>query len=562
MTDFAELLYRSLPGLYRDKDAASELQRFLKIAALPLEEIERSIGELYLDFYLNTCRDAFVPLIGSLLGIEPDPRLPAKAQRMEAANALLSYQNKGLAEPLETAARQLTSFAVTTMDFSRRVTRTPFVQDASPLVARRNQPVAEDPAGSGFFFFRADQALLQLFDASRGRAISRTVLEGAEAQFAGVDGRFSIKEGGTDVFTRPGTRYTAVSADLSDFASPKTSTGTPLAQTASQIAVDPALGRFCITAPIPLRAGLTCEYQELVPESLARETFDIRNPLPITRLGLADDPAPYTFDLRSPSQPSDRIGRMHFDNYGFFFTPGRIIAGGRPALLGEGPPAVFSFDGRPLSPGDTEGTPLQLQDGLDGTPLTRAKLAGREAKYCGSSRGFAIRVRGVNLLDPDFDIEVHVAAADLSDPAAPKDSSGAPLSLAADDVAVDPQLGRFVLDVAALGASADQLRVDYLLGPARLEVPVQVRPPAGQHPALVDLEVPGAGDDPEQVGGRRAAAAADAGADRRVQPSPPAGAVAPGPGRSTSGRMSIRQPVSRAASRAFCPSLPIASDSW
>jgi hypothetical protein len=31
---------------------------------------------------------------------------------------------------------------------------------------------------------------------------------------------------------------------------------------------------------------------------------------------------------------------------------------------------------------------------------------------------------------------------------------------------------------------------------------------------------------------------------------------------SPSERMSIRQPVSRAASRAFCPSLPIASESW
>jgi hypothetical protein len=29
-----------------------------------------------------------------------------------------------------------------------------------------------------------------------------------------------------------------------------------------------------------------------------------------------------------------------------------------------------------------------------------------------------------------------------------------------------------------------------------------------------------------------------------------------------SDRMSIRQPVSRAASLAFCPSLPIASESW
>lgn len=31
---------------------------------------------------------------------------------------------------------------------------------------------------------------------------------------------------------------------------------------------------------------------------------------------------------------------------------------------------------------------------------------------------------------------------------------------------------------------------------------------------------------------------------------------------SVSGRMSMRQPVRRAARRAFCPSLPIASDSW
>jgi hypothetical protein len=40
---------------------------------------------------------------------------------------------------------------------------------------------------------------------------------------------------------------------------------------------------------------------------------------------------------------------------------------------------------------------------------------------------------------------------------------------------------------------------------------------------------------------------------------PPAAAPAPG---ATSGRMSIRQPVSFAASRAFWPSFPMASESW
>ena len=40
------------------------------------------------------------------------------------------------------------------------------------------------------------------------------------------------------------------------------------------------------------------------------------------------------------------------------------------------------------------------------------------------------------------------------------------------------------------------------------------------------------------------------------------GRLASRPCRAASERMSMRQPVSRAASRAFWPSLPIASESW
>jgi hypothetical protein len=56
--------------------------------------------------------------------------------------------------------------------------------------------------------------------------------------------------------------------------------------------------------------------------------------------------------------------------------------------------------------------------------------------------------------------------------------------------------------------------------------------------------------------------------DSPVVPARPADRHPPGPAVqpcgccSVSGRMSIRQPVSRAASRAFWPSLPIASESW
>jgi hypothetical protein len=105
-------------------------------------------------------------------------------------------------------------------------------------------------------------------------------------------------------------------------------------------------------------------------------------------------------------------------------------------------------------------------DGFDGAPLTRAKLAGREPEFCGQPRGFTIRVKGVGISDPAFRPQLTVRAADLSDLNNPKSPGGGTMALAPTDVAVDPQLGRFILDLAALGAKAEEVRVDYLLAPA------------------------------------------------------------------------------------------------
>lgn len=82
-------------------------------------------------------------------------------------------------------------------------------------------------------------------------------------------------------------------------------------------------------------------------------------------------------------------------------------------------------------------------------------------------------------------------------------------------------------------------------------------------------------DNPQQLGGRHANPAAHTGAYRgratyHCGSLPPCPGSSPGapPGdhawevASVSGRMSIRQPVRRAANRAFCPSRPMASDSW
>jgi hypothetical protein len=64
----------------------------------------------------------------------------------------------------------------------------------------------------------------------------------------------------------------------------------------------------------------------------------------------------------------------------------------------------------------------------------------------------------------------------------------------------------------------------------------------------------------DRIAARRHPAAPPARARAGVPPTP---GVSPGaPAGATSGLMSIRQPVSRAASRAFWPSLPMASESW
>jgi len=101
--------------------------------------------------------------------------------------------------------------------------------------------------------------------------------------------------------------------------------------------------------------------------------------------------------------------------------------------------------------------------------------------------------------------------------------------------------------------------------------PWQPSPPVGDEHAVDRY-------DPKEVGLRRSPPAADTRAHRggamskrRVYSSvgyptsPPAAAGCAAvslAGGSASDLMSIRQPVRRAASRAFCPSLPIASESW
>lgn len=466
MTDFAALLARSLPGVYRLKDEVGELARFLQIMASPLAETEASIGQLYDDVFAASARGAFLPLIGELIGADIDPTLPESLQRGALEDTLAFYRSKGLAQPLARTVQAFTSWPTVAVDYSQVVARLAHVETLSPVLRRRGRPVGA-AGGSNRFTFDAAGRVTALFDELRGRAIARTELASLAAELAGTDRGFAIRENGADlVGPRAAAPRPVVPANLTDFADPRKLDGTALALTAGQIGVDPELGRLLFAAPVPLAGNLTVDFHQPVPASIAPQTFDLRDSARMAQLGRSDDPAPYSVDVRSPARPGDRIGRTHFDNHGFFVTVCRILDGRRPNLLREATPAGFSFDDRPLAAGDTVGNVLQLLDGIDGSPITLGELAGHERDYVDTPRGFAIRARGLSLLDPSFGAGARIVAAKLGDLANPRDVNDAALTLQPLDIAVDPQLGRFLVDLAAFGIVAEDVRVRYLLASA------------------------------------------------------------------------------------------------
>lgn len=476
MTDFAQLLLRSLPGIYRQKDdpqldGSGDLASFLQIAASPLAELETSIGQLYDDLFGATARADFLRLIGDLIGADIDPTLPESLQRAALADTLAFYRSKGLAEPLANTVQASTGWQTVAVDYSQVVARLPFVEALFPLARRRGQPVGVASGGTNRFTFDATGRVAGLYDEARGRVIARTEIATLAADLVGTDRGFAIRDSGVDlVGPRAPSPRTVLAANLTDFAAPLKPDGTALSVGANQVAVDPELGRMLFGTPVPNAGNLSVDFHQLVPTSSV-QTLDIRNSQRMLQLGRSDDRAPYTLDLRAPARPGDRIGRTHFDNHGLFLTVGRRLDLRRPNLLRAGTPTGFSFDDRPLATGDAVGNLLQLQDAIDGSPLTLGrtgvigKFVDHEVDYADTQRGFTIRVRGVSLLDPSFGGRVVAAnLVDLASPKDPHDPSGATaLTLQTKDVAVDPQRGRFLVNLTAFGISADDLRVGYSL---------------------------------------------------------------------------------------------------
>jgi phage tail-like protein len=217
-------------------------------------------------------------------------------------------------------------------------------------------------------------------------------------------------------------------------------------------------------------------------------TMPITDPAVPAALGRIDDTVPAVLDVSAPRAVTDTVGRAHFDNLGLFVTPARVATDRRPGSLGDG---RLTFDDRLLDPADTQGVRLQLLDGIDGSPLTRSKLDAAVPLFAGTPRGFAIRINGVDVTDPAFHPAARILGADLTDFAVPRTPGGGPLTLAPTDIAVDPQLGRILLDPAGLETTVQAVRVDYLTALAVRAADVPADPPREDTPALRELTVDG-----------------------------------------------------------------------
>ena len=127
-------LYDLLPMIYRQRDAAQgyPLRALLNVIAEQVDALEDDIGQLYENWFIETCEVWVVPYIGVLVGYravheagEPgDPRLPEAAARnkiltprRDVANTIAARRRKGTLALLETLANDVANWPARAVEF-------------------------------------------------------------------------------------------------------------------------------------------------------------------------------------------------------------------------------------------------------------------------------------------------------------------------------------------------------------------------------------------------------------------------------------------------------------
>src|SRR4051812_962245 len=109
MSEGPDRLYALLPAVHRRRDAerGEPLRALLGILQEEYERVHTDIGQLYDNWFIETCQEWVVPYLGDLIGAR---HLTGVSGRALVAN-LLSYRaRKGTLQVLESLARDVTGW--------------------------------------------------------------------------------------------------------------------------------------------------------------------------------------------------------------------------------------------------------------------------------------------------------------------------------------------------------------------------------------------------------------------------------------------------------------------
>ena len=92
---FEDKLIDLLPPIYREQDVTGDVQTFLRVPGVSLDEIKGLIDHLPNIFDVDACDVRFIPLLGTLVGYRFDPMREPDIQRNEIHEVIESYRRKG-----------------------------------------------------------------------------------------------------------------------------------------------------------------------------------------------------------------------------------------------------------------------------------------------------------------------------------------------------------------------------------------------------------------------------------------------------------------------------------
>ncbi len=131
----AKSLYSLLPAIYQtaDEQRRKSLQALLAVMERELELLEQDIGDLYENWFIETCDDWVIPYIGDLVsasdvvarnisGSQGKPsKYGGRESRAYVANTLAYRRRKGTTPILEQLARDVTGWRARAVEFSQHL---------------------------------------------------------------------------------------------------------------------------------------------------------------------------------------------------------------------------------------------------------------------------------------------------------------------------------------------------------------------------------------------------------------------------------------------------------